>query len=60
MSNLDDIAVTKYNKKKMSFTIDVELFDEFNKIAKAKKYNKSQTISNLIRVFIENEKKLIK
>ena len=57
MSNLNKVGVTKYNKKKMSITIDIDLLNEFNKIAKQKKYNKSQTISNLIKVFLENEKK---
>ena len=60
MSNLDNVAVTKFNKKKMSITIDVDLLDEFNRIAKINKYNKSQTISNLIRVFVTNEKNIIK
>jgi len=52
-----DVGVTKKLKQKISISIDSEIWDEFNKIAKAKKYNKSRTITNLINVFIENEKR---
>jgi metal-responsive CopG/Arc/MetJ family transcriptional regulator len=55
-----NVAVIKGEKKKISINIDIDVLKAFNKIAKAKKYNKSQTITNLIRVFVENEKSLIK
>ena len=48
MSN-SDIAVIKNSKKKVSFNIDVETVEAFNKLAKIRKYNKSQTIGNLFQ-----------
>jgi len=59
MSN-SDIAVIKNSKKKVSFNIDVEIVESFNKLAKVKKYNKSQTVGNLLKSFIESELSLIK
>jgi len=50
-----DMAVKKHQKAKMSITIDRDIFEKFNEIAKANKYNKSQTISNLIKMFIESK-----
>jgi len=54
-----DVGVKKVPKKKISVNVDVDVLEEFNKIAKMHRYNKSLTITNLIRVFVENEKKLI-
>ena len=59
MSDLD-IAVKKGEKKKISISIDIDVLEEFNKLAKANRYNKSQTITNLIKAFVEREKSLIK
>jgi len=56
MSELN-IGVKKGLKKKIAISIDTDLLDEFNKISKREKYNKSQTISNLIKMFVESEKK---
>ena len=56
MSELN-VAVKKGVKRKISVSIDVDVLDDFNKIAKANKYNKSQTITNLIKVFVKNQKK---
>ncbi|MFK7780217.1 MAG: hypothetical protein QM490_03630 [Candidatus Gracilibacteria bacterium] len=55
-----DIAVIKNSKKKVSFNIDIEIVEAFNKLAKIKKYNKSQTVGNLLKSFIEQEISLIK
>ena len=62
MSNLNvnvgaKIGVKKGLKKKMSITIDADTLEEFNAIAKANRYNKSLTITNLIKMFIKSEKK---
>ena len=59
MSELN-VGAKKGLKKKISISIDIDILEEFNKIAKANKYNKSQTVSNLIKAFVENEKNLIK
>ena len=61
MNNLNvgaKIGVKKGLKKKISISIDIAVLDDFNKIANANKYNKSQTINNLVKVFVENEKKV--
>lgn len=59
MSELN-VGAKKGLKKKMSISIEVDVLEEFNKLAKLNKYNKSQTVSNLIKAFIKNEKSLIK
>ena len=45
--------------KKVAYSIDIEVLEQFNNLAKAKNYNKSQTINNLIKVFIEKESSLV-
>jgi metal-responsive CopG/Arc/MetJ family transcriptional regulator len=55
-----NVGAKKGLKKKMSISIEVDVLEEFNKLSKLNKYNKSQTVSNLIKAFIENEKSLIK
>jgi len=55
-----DIAVIKNSKKKVSFNIDIEIVEAFNELAKIKKYNKSQTVGNLLKSFVEQEISLIK
>lgn len=59
MSELN-VAAIKGLKKKISVSLDADVLDEFNKLAKTNRYNKSQTINNLIKVFVENEKKITK
>jgi metal-responsive CopG/Arc/MetJ family transcriptional regulator len=59
MSELN-VGAKRGIKKKMSISIEVDVLEEFNKLSKLNKYNKSQTISNLIKAFIENEKSLNK
>ena len=59
MSELD-VGAKKGLKKKISISIDIDILEEFNELAKKMKYNKSQTITNLIKVFVQNEKNLIK
>lgn len=53
----ENIAVKKklVTGKKVSYTIDTDILNEFNKIAKAKGYNKQRTIENLMKIFIESE-----
>jgi len=55
--SFDEISSYKGVKKKMSITIDEKLLKEFNEFSKDKKINKSQTISNLIKIYMDNEKK---
>lgn len=55
-----NVGEIKRLKTKISISIDSDLIEEFNKIAKLNKYNKSKTISNLIKLFVESEKSLIK
>ena len=54
MGNLN-VAVAKNEKKKVTYTLDSDILSQFNQIAKTKKYNKSQTINNLIKLFINTE-----
>ena len=54
--SFEEISSYKRAKKKMSITIDEKLLEKFNIFAKEKKINKSQTISNLIEVYMENQK----
>ncbi len=57
MSNSDiNVAVTKLQKtKKVSYSLETDVVEQFNKIAKNKNYNKSQTVNNLIKLFIKKE-----
>jgi len=53
----EKIAVKKklVTGKKVSYTINTDVLDEFNRIAKIKGYNKQRTIENLMKMFIESE-----
>lgn len=59
MSELN-VGAKRGLKKKMSISIEVDVLEEFNRLSKLNKYNKSQTVSNLIKAFIKNENSLIK
>ena len=48
----------KNNTKKVSYSLDIDVLEKFNKIAETKGYNKSKTVNNLIRAFIEQENSL--
>ena len=60
MENLDIAVKKQLFKKKMAFSVEADLFEEFNKYAKENRLNKSQTLNNLIRFFLENEKQKTK
>jgi metal-responsive CopG/Arc/MetJ family transcriptional regulator len=51
--------ISKSKVKRTGYSIDENVLIEFNKIAKAKKYNKSKIIENILIKFIEQEKSLI-
>lgn len=57
-SFLDEILTTNIKSKKATFTIKSDILDDFRKIAKAKKYNQSKIIENLVKKFVEVEKSL--
>ncbi|NOQ32523.1 MAG: CopG family transcriptional regulator [Helicobacteraceae bacterium] len=50
-----EILSKKVNKKKVSYSLDAEIVETFTKIAKEKKYNKSQIIENLLKSFLQRE-----
>lgn len=61
MSENKNLAVSKRkNTKKVSYSIENDVLDAFNKISDSKSYNKSQTVNNLLKMFIEQENSLIK
>ena len=45
-------------KSKASYSIDLSVLSEFDKLCTAKEYKKSQVVENLIKMFIEQEKSL--
>lgn len=45
-------------KSKASYSIDLSVLKEFDKLCTAKKYKKSQIVENLIKIFNEQEKSL--
>jgi hypothetical protein len=52
-------GIEKQKSKKANYTLDADVLDKFNKLAKQKKYNKSKTVNNLIKIFIEKEMSLV-
>lgn len=52
-----DIIKPKVQRKKVTFAIDEDVLTEFSKLAKAKKYNKSLLVENLLKLFMAQEKK---
>jgi len=50
-------AVIKNDKTKVSYTVDKKIVEEFNKIADSQNLNKSRTVNNLIKIFIESNQK---
>jgi len=49
----------KTTTRKASYSLDKEVVDAFDKLAKSKGYNKSRTVNNLIKNFLENEASLV-
>ena len=54
-----EVLSTKPNKKKVSYSLESDIVETFNKVARAKNYNKSQIVENLLKSFLEREQKLI-
>lgn len=46
-------------KKKVAFSLDEGLIEEFNKLAKAKDLNKSAVMEDLLRIYLAKSKSLI-
>jgi len=56
----DDITKsTKRGFRRVSYSVNSDVIDNFNKIAKNKKYNKSKIIENFLRKFVEQEMSLV-
>ena len=55
----DITKTTKKGFKRVSYSVNSEVIDNFNKIAKNKKYNKSKIIENFLRKFVEQEMSLV-
>ena len=49
----------KTTTKKTSYSLDIEIVEAFDKLAKSKGYNKSRTVNNLIKNFLESESSLV-
>jgi len=47
------------NKRKATFTIDVDLLDDFKKIAKSRKKKLSPIIEDLLKIYVKQEQSLI-
>lgn len=61
IKELTEIAKASQSKvKRTGFSIDKEVLEEFNRISRAKGYNKSKIIENFMVKFIEREKNLLK
>ena len=56
---MSEFAVKRKQSKKATFSIDEMILKEFNEIAKTMKYNKSETVTNLMKMFIKQEKAVI-
>ena len=57
---IEDIIKNRPPKtKRATYTINVDILDRFNKIAKAKNFNKSKIVENFLRKIIEAEESLI-
>lgn len=56
---LDDIKQSKTRTKRASYSIDTKVLEDFGKISKVKKYNKSKIIENFLKKFIEAEISLV-
>ena len=55
----DTIKRLPKKTKRVSYSINEEVVNEFNKISEHKKYNKSKIVENFLREFIKMEKSLI-
>ncbi len=49
----------KNTTKKVSYSLDIKVVEDFDKLAKARGYNKSRTINNLIKSFLKSENSLV-
>lgn len=56
----EDIKETRSKAKRVGFSINEKTLESFNKVCKAKNYNKSRLIENFMKKFIEQELSLIK
>lgn len=56
---LEDITKTKSTVSIVSYSIDKVVLEDFKKISKAKKYNRSKIIENFLKKFIEAEQSLV-
>ena len=52
---LEDIKQPKSKTKRVSYSIDSKVLEDFGKISKAKNYNKSKIIENFLKKFVEAE-----
>lgn len=55
-----NIADNIIRKTKVSYSINEKLERDFDLICKGKKYKKSEIVENLMRVFVEQERSLLK
>lgn len=56
---LKDITKTKSKVSIVSYSIDKEVLEDFKRISKAKKYNRSKIIENFLKKFIKAEQSLV-
>ncbi len=49
----------RINKHKATFTIDVDLLNNFKKIAKSRKKKLSPIVEDLLKIYIQQEQSLI-
>lgn len=56
---LEDITKTKSKVSIVSYSIDKEVLEDFKRISKAKKYNRSKIIENFLKKFIKAEQSLV-
>ena len=57
MNNINSIG-KRVNKVRATFTLDKELFSDFEKILKKRNLKKSPTIEDLIRLYIKESQKI--
>lgn len=55
-----NVIKPKTKRKKATFAVDENVLEEFSKLANLKNYNKSMVVENLLKIFMEQEKSLIK
>jgi hypothetical protein len=57
--NLEDITKAKSKVSIVSYSIDKEVLEDFKRISKAKKYNRSKIIERFLKQFIKAEQSLV-